>query len=248
MAVHVTGTGGDGAFKGVVVHGLEDFGSLNKGRILQTVGINVLAANGFDNQRVPEHGGPGILAGHLAHGIVALRLGVFAELEELIIGGGEMIPADVGKDLGVVDRGEDCGLKGESIDLSVNAPCIKGAVGEILAPAFLKIRGQIHELAGFGIALDIIGGIHDAEVGRCTGGDGGAQLVAGGLIVALLLDNDLDGAGVLSIEVFNQLSHVGGLGVGADPDAGEVDDDLIVCGISGNRQRDDHDHHKQQGK
>ena len=248
VAVHVAGAGGDGAVKGVVIHFLEDLGSLHKGGILQAVGIYVLAADGLDDQGVPQHGAPAVLAGHLAHGVVAVVLGVLAELEELVIGGGEMIPADLGKDLGVVDRGEDGGLEGQEADLAVDAPRVIRALGKILAPALGEVGSQIHELAGLGVGLDIISGIEDAEVGGVAGGDGRAQLVAGRLIVGLLLDDDLDLAGVLGVELLDQLFHVGSLGVGSDPDAGEVDGDLLLgLGLlAAGAEREDHRECKQQ--
>ena len=232
VTVHVAGGGGNGAVKGVVIHLLEDLRSFHESGILQAVGIDVLAADGFNDQGVPQHGGPGIITGHLTHGVDAVGLAVLAELEELVIGGGEMIPAGLFEEGLVVDWGEHSTLKGQDADLAVHAPGVKGAVGEVLAPAGVQIRGQVHELAGLGVGLDIEGGIEDADVRRGAGGDGGADLVAVGLIVGLLFDDDLDGAGVLGVKGLDQLAHVLSLGVGADPNAGEVDDDLSGLGRS----------------
>ena len=145
-----------------------------------------------------------------------------------------MVPADVGEDLGVVDQGEDRRLEGQDEDIAVHGPGVERAVDEVIAPALVQVGGQIHELAGSGIGLDVEGGVQDAHVGGAAGGDGGADLVTVSLVVGLLFDDDLDGAGVLSVEIVDQLRHVGGLGVRADPDAGEVDDDL---GGSGGRLR-----------
>ena len=67
------------------------------------------------------------------------------------------------------------------------------------------------------------------------------------LVVGLLLNDDLDLAGVLFIELGDQLLHVGSLGVGADPDAGEVDGDLLGLGLlAAGAQREDHRQRKQQ--
>ena len=246
MAVDVRSAGGDGAVKGVAVHLLQDLGSLHEGGIFQTVGIDILAANGLNDQGIPQHGGPGILAGHLAHGVVAGSLDVLAHLEELVIGGGEMIPAGGLEDFDIIDGGEDSGLEGQDADLAVHGPGVKRAVGEVLTPAGVQIGRQVHELAGLGIGLDIEGGVQHAQIGRVAGGDGGADLVTVGLVVSLFLDNDPDGTGVLGVEVLDHLGHIGSLGVGADPDAGEVDDDLI--GGIGGHGGDQAEHHDQRQK
>ena len=197
----------------------------------QAVCIDVLAADGFNDQGVPQHGRPCIVAGHLTDGVVTGSLDVGKHLEHFVIGGGEGLPAGLGKDFLVVNDGEDGALEGENVGLAVNAPRVEAAVGEVIAPAVGEVRGQIHELAGFLIRLNVEGGVKNADVGCGAGGNGGADLIAVCLIVGLLLNDDLDGAGILGVEVLDHLCKIGGLGVGADPDAREVDDYLPCRGV-----------------
>ena len=197
MTVDIGSGSGNSTGKGVVIHILQHVGSFNKGRVVQTVGIKILAAKSLGKNGVPQHGGPGIVAGHLAAGIEAGVLDVLQHLNKLITGGGEMIPASFLQDLGIVDDGEDGRLKRKNADLAVYSPGIKGTVGEVFAPTLIQIRGQVHELAGFGIGLDIKGGVENAEIGGRTGGDGGTDLITVGLVVGLLFNDNLDGTGIL---------------------------------------------------
>ena len=140
-----------------------------------------------------------------------------------------MIPACSLQDLNVVNRGEDSCFEWEDRDLSVNTPCIKCTVCEVIAPAFVEVRGQVHEFAGFGKCLDIECCVKDAEVRSTARGDRGADLVTVSLVIGLLFNDNFNGAGILGIEGFNHLGHVGGFGVRSDPDAREIDDDFAVC-------------------
>ena len=242
VAVDIGCTGRNCSVKGVVVHLFEHLCCLHKCGIGKTVSIYVLAADGLYQQGVPQHRTPAVFTGHLPHDIVAGCFHVCCHLEKFIIGCREMIPARCSKNFGVVDRGKYSSFERQDRDLSVYTPCVECTVGKVLAPAIFQIRGQVHKFAGLGKGLDIKGGVKNAEVRGVAGCDGGADLVAVGLVIGLLFHFHTDGACIFCIEGLNHFGKIGCLGVGSYPDAGEVDDDLTV-GRSGNgksRQRKAH--------